>query len=330
MASKLRPALCLRNVPMSLQQAQYSAEQYALYASRLPEGEAKQAALSAAQWWTNEAHRLAPPPPPPFAYAPPLPKKNNAFLIFLAIAVPLILIPIMGAAVLAVVSQNGPTSNGAAGATQHEYPIPPFSLEPQGPGTPASAPGDYASELYKSTAEEDWRSGATDIRLPDDVGEGAPSKFLKKYPDAYDFVNRESLSDIRIVYTDDSIYNCGWKSDNAYGGCYNPDYKDVIFLWWNDYASEADKAFLAAHELSHYLQWKNKFDLMYSAFSDPLVDYDVWYNTVETDATCRVLSWGGYDKRVANYSSSPCEINDWHDTWLEDQAADLGVVVEDW
>lgn len=303
------------------QQAHSYAMQYFHYAQTLPEGAAKNEAIRASQGWSAEAHRIYqltqahqyayPAPAPP-------PKKSNTLVVVLAIVLPITLILMLIGGVVVLRSWSNVVRDGAGSG--------PSALT-------ANQPSDLPDEMpvaEPGTVEGDWRSGASTYDVPSDVDMGAPSRFSTEFFDAEDFVNRGPVSGVTIVYTNDPEYNCAWKDDYDYAGCYYSDYTETIFLWWNRNASEDGREFIAAHELSHYLQWHYKFDLMYSAFQDSTLDYDVWYKIVETDATCRVLSWGGYNEEIARYSSSPCDTDDWSDTWLEDQAAKLGLIVTDW
>ena len=87
---------------------------------------------------------------------------------------------------------------------------------------------------------------------------------------------------------------------------------------------------MLAHELSHMLQWWHEFDLLQSAVDSGLAEDEEWQHAVETDATCRVLSWGGYSETAADRTSSPCDTDDWSPAWLAERAAALGVVVRDY
>lgn len=187
--------------------------------------------------------------------------------------------------------------------------------------------------------EERWRAGEYAQTLPDPVpGEAPGTGFLPAYPDPTDWVVALDPANegLRVVVTDDPGLNCGmtwveWNDarDGA-AGCFDPSYPRTIFLWWSDAADPATKEFVAAHELSHLIQWWHQFDVMQSATDAGLGADERWTTAVETDATCRVLSWGGYSQEAADRSSSPCTADDWSPSWLAEQADALGVTVVDY
>lgn len=304
---------------MTPQEAHSYALQYFYYAESLPAGVAKNEAHSAAQAWSHEAHRLYQLTLAPSQGVPvPPQKKSSALVIVFAVVLPIVLVlalvgGVLGLWGLANITGDRNGSSSSAGLGNEPTGLP--------DEIPDSEPG---------TVEGDWRAATSTSTVPSDINMGAPSRFSTEFSDAEEFINRGSISGISVVYTNDSTYNCGWRVEYNFAGCYNPKYKETIFLWWDDKTTESDREFLAAHELSHYIQWHYQFDLLYSALDDEDIDYATWTKVVETDATCRVLSWGGYDETVAKNSSSPCDTNEWTPSWLEDEATELGIIVEDW
>ncbi|MBD5786816.1 hypothetical protein IF650_11565 [Cellulosimicrobium terreum] len=187
--------------------------------------------------------------------------------------------------------------------------------------------------------EESWRAGDYASTVPDAVAGTEPtSPFLPEHPDPAEWLValNPANEEIQVVFTDDPAYNCGMvhvEEHDAYAwgsaGCFHPSYPRTLFVWWSDTADPATKEFLLAHELSHMIQWWHDFDLMQSAVDAGLAEDEAWQRAVETDASCRVLSWGGYSEEAADRSSSPCETDAWSEAWLDEQAAARGVAVTD-
>jgi len=213
--------------------------------------------------------------------------------------------------------------------------------EQEGAVPPPTVWTDPSPDASPSSAgmEARWRAGDFTATLPDPVPGRAPaSPFLPDHPDPTDWLvalNPENAG-VRVVLTDDPSLNCGMAHvqehdayEGGYAGCFQPAHPTLLFVWWDEDADPAAKQVLVAHEFSHMLQWWHQFDLMQSAFESGLGEDEEWERAVETDATCRVLSWGGYSDAAADRTSSPCETDEWSPTWLADRAAELGVVVRD-
>lgn len=188
------------------------------------------------------------------------------------------------------------------------------------------------------TARELWTSGEWEKEVPEYLLNAQPTTWFS--PDFYhptDWLRalNPANSDIRAVFTDDVTYNCGMSviesavdPTTAVGGCYNPDYPRTVFIYWGPNATQPWKDFILAHELSHLMQWWHKFDVSYSARVSGFAETPEWKTAVEVDASCRVLSWGGYSYEVAAQSSSPCTTDVWSEDWLGQRAAELGITVE--
>lgn len=204
------------------------------------------------------------------------------------------------------------------------------------PATPLPTPPPPAP----AGQEADWKAGLHDAVLPDPVPSSRDATpFLPDHSDPSEWlVSLNSANEgIRVVFTDDVAYNCGMQWIVKYGyvdsgaaGCFNPAYPRVLFMYWAPSATPELKEFVLAHELSHLIQWWQKFDIVYSAEEAGIGTGEEWKTAVETDATCRVLSWGGYSREVAEHSSSPCTTDAWSEDWLAQQAADLGVTIVDY
>jgi hypothetical protein len=214
--------------------------------------------------------------------------------------------------------------------------------EQEGAVPPPTVWTDPSPDAAPSSAgmEARWRAGDFAETLPEPVpGATQTTPFLPDHPDPTDWVvalNPENAG-IRVVFTDDPSLNCGMAHveehdayEGGYAGCFQPAHPKLLFVWWDEDADPAAKQILLAHELSHMIQWWHEFDLLQSAFDSGLSEDEDWERALETDATCRVLSWGGYSEAAADRTSSPCDTDDWSPTWLADRAADLGVVLRDY
>lgn len=214
--------------------------------------------------------------------------------------------------------------------------------EQEGAVPPPTVWEDPSPDAAPSSAgmEARWRAGDFAGTLPDPVpGATQTTPFLPDHPDPTDWVVALNPANegISVVFTDDPTLNCGMAHveehdayEGGYAGCFQPAHPTVLFVWWDDDAVPAAKQILLAHELSHMIQWWHEFDLLQSAYDAGLGEDEEWEHALETDATCRVLSWGGYSEAAADRTSSPCDTDDWSPTWLADRAADLGVVVRDY
>jgi hypothetical protein len=224
------------------------------------------------------------------------------------------------------------------------------------PGGPAGLPTEQEGSVPPPTVWEDpspdaapsasgtearWRAGDYAQQLPDPVPGGTSSvpAFLTAHPDptAWVLALNPANEGVDVVFTDDPAYNCGMvhvEEHSAYedgvAGCFHPSYPRTLFVWWADGADPATKEFLLAHELSHMIQWWHDFDVVQSAVDSGFADDDEWQRAVETDASCRVLSWGGYSRDAADRSSSPCDTDEWSEGWLAERAVERGVVLRDY
>ncbi|MFJ4231883.1 hypothetical protein [Cellulosimicrobium cellulans] len=221
--------------------------------------------------------------------------------------------------------------DGAVLPTEQEGAVPPPTVwEDPSPDATASATGMEAA----------WKAGEYAEPLPDPVpGATQTTPFLPDHPDptAWLLALNPANEGVEVVFTDDPTLNCGMEhvaEHDAYAtgsaGCFQPAHPTVLFVWWGEDSDPATKQVLLAHELSHLLQWWHEFDLLQSAVDSGFAEDEEWTHALETDATCRVLSWGGYSEAAADRTSSPCDTDDWSPTWLADRAADLGVVLRDY
>lgn len=211
-------------------------------------------------------------------------------------------------------------------------PAPPAPVETE---APAATPEQLA-ELERLQRQLDWREGRGWTPVPEPVpGAVSPGRFMTDYATPEDWLSERGIDGIRIVVTDDPALNCGFAyPDSAefdIAGCYWHDYGKTIFLSWDaaGYPNDAMRELVLAHEYSHFLQSWSHYDVVTSAYDQGFGSDPEWTSVVESDATCRVLSWGGYSEEAAERSASPCRASDWDEGWLERQAIALGVVLPD-
>jgi hypothetical protein len=243
----------------------------------------------------------------------------------------LVLVLVVSVVAYLVNSLGGAQDDGAVLPTEQDGAVPPPTVwEDQSPDATASATG----------VEAAWKAGEYAEPLPDPVpGATQTTPFLPEQPDPTTWLLALNSANegVQVVFTDDPTLNCGMEhvaEHDAYAtgsaGCFQPSHPTVLFVWWGEDSDPATKQVLLAHELSHMLQWWHEFDLMQSAVDSGLAEDEEWQHAVETDATCRVLSWGGYSEAAADRTSSPCDTDDWSPTWLADRATDLGVALRDY
>ncbi|MBD7979933.1 hypothetical protein [Oerskovia merdavium] len=303
-------------------------------------------------------HRWPPAPAGPTGYpapaAPQPPRRRRSALVGTFVALVGVLVVVgLAAGVIRSAQQ------GLAGAFDNPAPTVPaidgwVAPEPDPETTPVPgtgsddvvadpAPGDLAaggSDLSADAGmEERWKQGDYALPVPDSLLTAAPgTAFAPGQPDPTRWLVdlNPANEGLRVVFTDDGAYNCGMEwiverdmRETGVAGCYDPDYPTTLFMYWGPEASAAAKEFVLAHELSHLMQWWHRFDVVQSAGEAGLRDDEDWKDVVESDATCRVLSWGGYSQEVADSSSSPCTAPDWSEDWLAEQAAARGVTITD-
>ncbi|MGN6240578.1 MAG: hypothetical protein ACTHNI_12665 [Cellulosimicrobium cellulans] len=242
-----------------------------------------------------------------------------------------VLVLVVSVVAYLVNSLGGARDDGAVLPTEQEGAVPPPTVwEDPSPDATASAAGTEAA----------WKAGEYAEPLPDPVpGATQTTPFLPDHPDptAWLLALNPANAGVQVVFTDDPTLNCGMEhvaEHDAYAtgsaGCFQPAHPTVLFVWWGEDSDPATKQVLLAHELSHMLQWWHEFDLLQSAVDSGFAEDEEWTHALETDATCRVLSWGGYSEAAADRTSSPCDTDDWSPTWLADRAIDLGVVLRDY
>ncbi|MBD8080478.1 hypothetical protein [Cellulosimicrobium arenosum] len=309
------------------------------HAQRLSPGPERAEAERAAAYWFEQhrvqqvwlpQHRLAPLPPP----VPRRRRSRGASAAGFAALVALVAVLAGG---WATVSELGSQSRGGNVPWASD---PGKILLVDQPAARAKVQDVFAQPAappLPGGMEERWRDGEYTELLAEPVpGAGTTTEFVPGYPDPQEWVAAVNPrnAEMQVVVTDDETLNCGIPlieeadaHERGAAGCFNPRHPRTIFLWWGESADPAMREFVLAHELSHALQWWQQFDVVQSAVDAGLAEDEAWTTAVETDASCRVLSWDAAMEPLAADSSSPCGVEDWTPSWLADRAADLGVVV---
>ncbi|ROR96499.1 hypothetical protein EDD28_1084 [Salana multivorans] len=268
----------------------------------------------------------------PYPAGPPQRRRTSgclvALIVTLVVGVATMLVIGLVVTSLNRVVEAGPTTAPTV------YPSPtqvaPSPTAPTDPPTTAE-PTPEPTTAPPMTDEEMFLGGYWELPLPDPVPLSSPlPRFSDTYADATEWFAGHGIPEITAVATDDPTLNCGFGYANSdtfvHAGCYQTNHRDIVFVWWNEDSTFAQREFLVAHEYSHWYQWHEHFDVMNAArLQGFFTDSQAWRDAMESDATCRVLSWGGYDATVAAESSTPCTTDGWYEGWLIDAAVALGV-----
>lgn len=137
-------------------------------------------------------------------------------------------------------------------------------------------------------------------------------------------------NDVQILF-DAGEQNCGYSGGAspgmlAIGGCYTSQYRDWLFLAWDEGVASDDVWPIFVHEAMHWYQWDRYVQLFESAHRAG-IDADQYRGFIESDASCRAVAQHGIPRSAYAGSSAPCDVTDWYDTWLVDRLAELGVPV---
>ncbi len=135
-------------------------------------------------------------------------------------------------------------------------------------------------------------------------------------------------TDVQIVY-DGGPQNCGYASaDDAYqialGGCYDNRFRTTVFLAWDPGAARSDIWAIFVHEAMHWYQW-DRYATLFAAADQVGVDQGSYRSQIESDASCRAVIQHGVPRAFFDRSTAPCDVEGWHDGWLVEQLAGLGV-----
>jgi hypothetical protein len=136
-------------------------------------------------------------------------------------------------------------------------------------------------------------------------------------------------SDVQVIL-DAGPENCGYAQGPpvagwlAIGGCYNPNYRQWLFVAWDPGFGEDEIWPIFVHEAMHWYQWDRYADLFEAAARSGVSDAQ-YRAQIESDASCRAVFQHGVDRAAFDNSSAPCDVDGWHDGWLVEQLAALGV-----
>lgn len=135
---------------------------------------------------------------------------------------------------------------------------------------------------------------------------------------------------VQIVY-DGGPQNCGFAAaDETYrvalGGCYDSRFRNRVFLAWDPGATRTNIWPIFVHEAMHWYQW-DRYATQFAAAESAGISQDAYRSQIEADASCRAVIQHGVPATAFESSSAPCDVADWHDAWLVDQLATLGVPV---
>jgi hypothetical protein len=212
-----------------------------------------------------------------------------------------------------------------------EAQAPEVPVEPVPPVEP-TVPDDTGG--YANAVETRWKSGVDWEARPESKN---ITRFNAKYDKPASWLKSiGKLPDgLKIVITNDPELNCGWtlvyRPHDQVGGCYRSEYGKTLFMFWGKNSTSAMKELVLLHELSHFEQQWDHFDVVQSAYDSDVPASDI-KKVIETDATCRVYEeWGFSEYRYLDAdTSSPCGSSDWNPRWMEAKFKKFGVVIEDW
>jgi hypothetical protein len=187
-----------------------------------------------------------------------------------------------------------------------------------------------STALRGQSMEAKFKSGMLASVPP--VGMAPTSAFLPGYPDPTVWLHRTftESSPFSVIVSNNPDVNCGMtpalQTGEAAAACYSPKYYRTIFLYWTPAMDDATKKFMLAFGWAGSRQWWEQFDVMQSVESQAVTKLPEWRKVLQSDAICRVLSWGGYSAAVADRMGG-CPTSSWSTGWLRTQAQALGVTV---
>jgi hypothetical protein len=172
-----------------------------------------------------------------------------------------------------------------------------------------------------------WRS-QDEAPTPQVANPGGPG-FPGGDADERALLERIGASAVQVIF-DSGEDNCGYQQGLptegflAVGGCYNPSYRNWLFLAWDEGIEEAEVWPVFVHEAMHWYQW-DRYATLFEAAERSGVTSDRYTAQIESDASCRAVFQHGVARSEYDNSSAPCDVDDWYDGWLVDQLAALGV-----
>lgn len=136
-------------------------------------------------------------------------------------------------------------------------------------------------------------------------------------------------SEVQVIF-EGGEENCGYSQGSpvagtlAIGGCYNPGYRNWLFMAWDPGIEAAEIWPVFVHEAMHWYQW-DRYATLFEAAERSGISGDAYVSQIESDASCRAVFQHGVPRSEFDRSSAPCVLDDWHDGWLVEQLAALGV-----
>jgi hypothetical protein len=187
-----------------------------------------------------------------------------------------------------------------------------------------------ARGLWDATAAavDTWKADAEtpSVQVENPGGAGLPGGDA----DARALLEGIGAGDVQIVY-DAGAQNCGFAAAAgqyglALGGCYDSAFRTSIFLAWDAGIGRDQIWPIFVHEAMHWYQWDRYAQLFTLAGESGVAD-ESYRAQIESDASCRAVNQHGIAASAYAGSSAPCDVADWHDGWLVEQLAGLGVPV---
>lgn len=190
----------------------------------------------------------------------------------------------------------------------------------------------FRQALTAWTAEQEqaeaWRAGtaAPTVSEPNPGGQAMPGGD----PLGRGFLEAIGAPQVQLVL-DAGADNCGYQAggDGPYvlvlGGCFDTRFPNSVLLAWEPGTEDGVWA-IFVHEVMHWYQYQT----FYAAFlaADRVgVAEDAYGPELEADASCRAVYQHGIPAWRYASTSAPCSIEGWHDGWLLDHLASLGVPI---
>jgi hypothetical protein len=184
--------------------------------------------------------------------------------------------------------------------------------------------------------ENQWKQGTTWLTPP--ASETQTDNFNEKYVTAEEWLFSKGVKDMKVVFTDDPLFNCGASihgvGNDRVAGCYSNEYGKTLFIWWGAKSNPEMRELILLHEYSHFIQSWTYYDTTISAWDSGqgLITDDPWFVLRETDATCRVYYEWKYThlQYLDEYTASPCGATNWTPTWYTEQAEKLSITIQNW
>lgn len=192
------------------------------------------------------------------------------------------------------------------------------------------ARGEYVEAAAAWDADAAWvvqwqeEDASPQAAIPNPGGE----EFAGDDPQGRAFLDSIGATDVQVIF-DAGSENCGYAAQEdgpntlVVGGCYQTAYPDWLFVAWEPGIQRLAWP-MFVHEAMHWYQYQDFFPYLLAA-ERAGVSHDDYEWALETDASCRAVYQHGIARSAFEGSSSPCDIDDWHDGWFVDQLVGLGV-----